>query len=457
MRRPLDEPLDAASATAGTRSARVNALVNEVSAHVTSRLVGLARADEDAGHAPATGNAHRSRAARILAEVLDERAGRALAQGRAVLEPEVEERLRRLVLARVSGLGPLEELLAEPEVENITIIGADKVWVRYQGGHRAEFPPVAANDDELIALIRRLAAESETGERRWDASAPMLNLELPGGERLAAVMALARRPAVTIRRHPATRFSLRRLSEDGMVDTVAHDLLAAAVRARVNLFISGATNAGKTTLLRALAGLIDPAERLVTIEDTFELALDRLDDGHAHPECVALQGRPPNLEGVGEVTLADLVRQALRMSPDRVIVGETRGPETIAVLNAMSMGTDGSMATIHASDSAGVFTKIAAYTAQAAERLTLEATSLLIAAARPLIAHIDASPSGERQVVSVREVVGADGVQVASNEIYRRDPATGTRSGAAPPSPALADALARAGFDPARLVGEWIP
>ena len=433
----------------------LEAAVREVAAEVTRRLVAAAGADEAAGRPLATGVQHRARAAAAIAEVLDARAGQALATGRPVMDPAREETVRRMVLARVSGLGPLEELLADPEVENITMIGADKVWVRRSGGGREQYPPIADSDEELIALIRRLAAEAESGERRWDAAAPLLNVELAGGARLSAVMAVARRPSIAIRRHPLTYLTLRRLRQGGMIDGVAHDLLAAAARARMNLFISGATNAGKTTLLRAIADHIPPSERLVTIEDTLELGLDRLDEGKAHPECVALQGRPPNLEGVGEVRLADLVRQALRMSPDRVIVGETRGPETVAVLNAMSMGTDGSMATIHASSSAGVFTKIAAYTAQSAERLTLEAASLLIAAAAPLVVHISSTPEGERRVTSVREVVGADGAQVVSNEIYRRDPDSGQRLGADPASPATAGALARARFDTAALVGEW--
>ncbi|MUL41591.1 CpaF family protein [Streptomonospora sp. PA3] len=439
--------------TVSASSDRTAELVRMLASQATRRLQEAARADAAAGHAPAAGAALHQRAEEIVAALLDERAQHELAQGRTVMPAATEEQVRRQVLARVAGLGPLEALLADESVENITCIGADRVWVRRTGGHRQEHPPLADSDEALVDLIRRLAAEAESGERRWDASAPMLNVELPGGARLNAVVALARRPSVTIRRHPLSHLSLARLRRTGMVCDRAHDLLAAAVRSRRNLIISGATNAGKTTLLRALADHIDPAERLVTIEDTLELNLDRLDEGRAHPECVALQGRPPNIEGHGAVELADLVRQALRMSPDRVIVGETRGPETLAVLNAMSMGTDGSMTTIHASSSAGVFAKIAAYTAQAAERLSLEASCLLMAAASPLIVHIANTEAG-RMVTSVREVVGADGTQVVSNEIYARDPQSGQVRPADPPSPPTAAALQRAGFDPAALVGD---
>ncbi|GAA4898341.1 CpaF family protein [Streptomonospora salina] len=443
--------------TPASSSGQWEPVVRELAAEATRRLQEAARADVAAERPMAAGDASHRRAQDIVAALLDERARRQLAGGQPVMPAEAEEQVRRQVLARVSGLGPLEALLADESVENITCIGADRVWVRRTGGVREQHPPLADSDEQLVDLIRRLATEAESGERRWDAAAPMLNVELPGGARLNAVLALSRRPSVTIRRHPVAHLGLVRLRRAGMVEDTAHDLLAAAVRARRNLVISGATNAGKTTLLRALADHIPPEERLVTIEDTLELNLDRLDEGQTHPECVALQGRPPNIEGHGEVSLADLVRQALRMSPDRVIVGETRGPETVAVLNAMSMGTDGSMTTLHASSSAGVFAKVAAYTAQSTERLSLEASGLLVAAAGPLIVHISNGEAG-RMVTSVREVVGAEGGQVSSNEIYARDPATGEVSGADPPSPDTAQALQRAGFDPARLVApapEW--
>ncbi|MBB4934408.1 Flp pilus assembly CpaF family ATPase [Lipingzhangella halophila] len=427
-----------------------HATVEQVTAEVTRRLVAAATDDEAAGRAPLSGGAFRNRAAEVLSAVLEENARTTIARGQMPLGRDHEERLRRTVLARVSGLGPLEELLAEPGVQDINIIGG-QVFMRFTDGRREQRPPIAANDSELIALVRRLAAESAGGERRWDASAPLLNVQLPAGQRLAAVMDVSHAPAVAIRCHDSRRMSLRHLHERGMVDDLARQLLAAATQARLNMIISGATGAGKTTLLRAIASYIPAHERLVTIEDTFELGLHH--DDEAHPECVALQARPPNLEGVGEISMADHMRHALRMSPDRVIVGETRGPETLAVLTAMSMGTDGSLATIHASSAQDVMTKIAAYTAQSPERLGREATSLLVAAAQPLIVHIYSRPNGVRMVTSVREVVGAEGGQVASNEIYRRDPATGQRRLAAPPSERVAQALQEAGLDP-RVLSE---
>ncbi|MCY9785180.1 Flp pilus assembly complex ATPase component TadA [Nocardiopsis sp. EMB25] len=383
------------------------------------------------------------RVAQLVNRLLEERARTALIQGTAGLTPADEARLRQLVLDHVLGLGPLEELLAEPDVENIHVIGSDPVIVDFGGGRREHRSAVADTDADLVALVQRVAARAPGGERRFDVAAPILSMELEDGSRLSAVMpGIAARPTVTIRRHPTHHLRLKDLARSGMVDQTARELLTAALRARANLIISGATNAGKTTLLRALLSLLD-GERVITIEDSLELGLHRhLTDA----DVVALQGRPANIEGVGEVTLAELVRAALRMCPDRVIVGETRGPETLALLNAMSMGTDGSMSTIHASSSQQVFTKLAAYCAQAPERLTPSATASLVGTAVHLVAHIDTTPAGERVVTSIREVVGSEGEQVISNELYVRavDEPVGTVACA--PSGSVGQRLLRAGF-----------
>ncbi|GAA1112464.1 ATPase, T2SS/T4P/T4SS family [Nocardiopsis exhalans] len=377
----------------------------------------------------------------LVDTLLEERARTALVQG---TQGTVDEpRLRRLVLDHVLGLGPVEELLVEPGVQNIHITGNAPAVVDFGGGRREQRSSVVATDDELVALVQRAAARAPSGERRFDMSAPILSMELPGGERLSAVMpGVAARPTLTIRRHPAQHLRLRDLARSGMVDQTAQNLLRAAVRARLNILISGATNSGKTTLLRALLGTLE-GERLITVEDAFELGLHRAD---SDLDVQALQGRPANVEGIGEVSLAELVRAALRMCPDRVIVGETRGPETIALLNAMSMGTDGSMSTIHASSSQQVFAKLAAYCAQSPERLTASATASLVGAALHLVVHIDTTPVGERYVASVREVVGAESEQVISNEIYHRAPNTSSGELVCAPSGVVADRLERVGY-----------
>jgi len=251
----------------------------------------------------------------------------------------------------------------------------------------------------------------------------------------------------------------------GTFDEEVASLLGAAVRAQKNIVISGAMDSGKTTLLRALAREIPPRERIVTIEQALELGLDAVP--HRHPDMVALEARPANVECEGLISVADLVRRALRMNADRVIVGEVLGDEVLPMLNAMSQGRSGSMCTIHSDSSAGVFRRIASYAVQSRERLPLEATNLLIAGAIHFVVHLDSEigddigPTGDdhsdpsvwmmaddqddagrcrefvagkprqRFVSSIREVVDADGVQVISNEVYR--PATDRRAVAASP------------------------
>ncbi|WP_067605235.1 CpaF family protein [Nocardiopsis listeri] len=416
--------------------------VDYVSAETAKRIT-----DETRGEDPDTPAEHRARADRIIANILDEEARAALARGRALLAPETEAAIAAASLAQVTGVGPLQPLLDDPEIENININGVD-AWVRLADGTRRLHEDLFDDVDDVVVLVRRLASESASGERRFDPGAPILDLQLPGGERLNAVMAVSRQPSVSIRRHRHTHSSLRRLEKLGTLDPALVSLFRAAVAARRNMVVTGGTGAGKTTLLRALASEIEPTERLVTIEDVFELGLDK--DREAHPDCVALQSRPANIEGVGEITIADLVRTALRMSPDRVIVGETRGSETVPLLNAMSQGNDGSLTTLHAAGSAGAFTKLGAYAAQSAERLPLEATASLVASAVHLVVHVSALPTGERRVTSVREVVGAEGQNVVSNEIYRYSSRQG-RLDAAPPSPDTLDVLVDHGFDPQAL------
>lgn len=413
-----------------------------VSAETARRI-----SEETRGEDPDTPAEHRARADRIIVNILDEAANTALGQGRSLMAAETEEAIAAASLAQLTGVGPLQPLLDDPEIENININGLD-AWVRLADGGRRLHAGLFTDVDDVVALVRRLAAESSSGERRFDPGAPILDLQLPGGERLNAVMAVSRQPSVSIRRHRHTQSSLRRLEKLGTLDPALVSLFRAAVGARRNMVVTGGTGAGKTTLLRALAAEIPPTERLVTIEDVFELGLDK--DIESHPDCVAMQARPANIEGVGAITIADLVRTALRMSPDRVIVGETRGSETVPLLNAMSQGNDGSLTTLHAAGSAGAFTKLGAYAAQSAERLPLEATASLVASAVHLVVHVSALPTGERRVTSVREVVGAEGQNVVSNEIYRYSARQG-RLSAAPPSPDTLDALLEHGFDPVVL------
>ena len=204
-----------------------------------------------------------------------------------------------------------------------------------------------------------------------------------------------------------------------MLDDELRSFLTAAVRARRNLILTGGTGSGKTTLLRALLNEVPPSERLVTIEDAYELGIDRF--AELHPDHDALQARPPNIEGQGAVTMLDLTRMALRMDPDRVIVGEVRGGEAFPMLLAMSQGNNGSMCTLHADSSKSVFPKLAAYVSMAGAALPVETVNLLIATAVHFVVHIEVV-DGVRRVASVREVVDADGQRIVSNEVFAPGP-----------------------------------
>lgn len=395
-------------------------LAGVVRQRIAARLAAYAGERERAGLPAEDEPGRRATVERLLAEELGVQRREALAAGRGVLDAGAEERIARAVRDALLGTGGLERLLVDGSLENICVNGCDVVWVKDAAGRWRQEEPVAGSDEELVELVRTLAARAGGEERRFDRGMPRLNLQMPDGSRLFAVMAVTGRVSLTIRRHRFPAASMAELVRLGVCDEQLAGFLRALVRARKNIVIGGGTNVGKTTVLRAFAHEIPPAERLVTIEDTFELGLDT--DPVAHPNVVAMQAREPNIEGRGGIDQAELVRWGLRMSPDRVIVGEIRGPEVIPMCNAMSQGNDGSLSTIHASTSRGVFTKLAAYAAQAPERLTLEATNLMVASAVHFVVHLGWDAGGRRAVDSVREVVDADGAQIVSNEVYRPGP-----------------------------------
>ncbi|HXP32776.1 MAG TPA: ATPase, T2SS/T4P/T4SS family [Acidimicrobiales bacterium] len=423
----------------------MNALTDRLQAEVASRLADHARAP-DPGEQGALTDPDRSALGRaLIAEALQDEAAAALSAGRPVLDTDAEDEVAAEVFAALFTMAGFQRYLDDLSIENINANGCDEVFVRYADGTREQVEPVAASDKELVELIRTLAARVGLSERRFDLASPRLSLQLLDGSRLFAVMAVTGRPCVSIRRHRFPTLTLDDLVRLGTIDGVLRALLGACVTARKNLLVTGGTAAGKTTMLRALCAEISPAERLVTIEDSLELGLDRDRDGH--PDVVAMQAREPNVEGEGEITQAELVRWALRMSPDRVLVGEIRGAEVIPMCNAMSQGNDGSMATLHASSSKGAFSRLATYAIQAPERLPLEATNLMVASAVDFVVHLGADIEGHRIVSSVREVIDADGPQVISNEIFRPDPDGRALPGVPMRSETL-DTLMAAGFDP---------
>jgi Flp pilus assembly CpaF family ATPase len=369
----------------------------------------------------------RALAVRYAAEVLDGYARECLAGGRVPLPGPVEARISRAVVDHLVGAGGLQALLDDKDVENVDANGCDQVFVRYTDGRIELVPPIAGSDEELVELVRSFAtavafgADAKGGgeERAFDRNNPSLDLRLPDGSRLAALMSVCKRPSLSIRRPTMIDADLPELSRRGMLDQPLCAVLQAAMRARINIIFGGGTNLGKTTLARAAARAIPPAERLVTIEDAYELELF---DPVTHPNVVAMQARRPNLEGVGAVPMAALLRTALRFNPDRVVVGEARGDEVIELLKAMSQGNDGSFATVHCSSSGQAFSRLMMYAVQAPERLGFEASAMLIAQAVHWVVHLAWTTDRQRVVSSVREVVGCHGREVISNEVWRPGP-----------------------------------
>jgi Flp pilus assembly CpaF family ATPase len=419
-------------------------LVGRLHRIVGESLTAAHSAHEDEGQGRLSVPDERALARKLLADELRRLATDAYSTGRQPLDEATEDAVMTAVLDRLHGLARLQPLLDDPSIRDIHISGANRVWLTMRDGTKVRGPSVAASDDELVELIATAARRLGRSERRWDHAQPELNLQLPNGDRLHALMAVSGRPTVTIRRHDFDIHRVDQLVARGVCNDLLAGFLSAAVRARANVIVAGGTGTGKTTMLRCLINEIDPDERLITVEDSLEIGLERFED--LHPDHETLEAREANTEGVGAITLADLVRSALRMDPHRVIVGEVRGAEVLPMLLAMSQGNDGSMCSIHADSSKGVFGRLAMYAAMTPERLVPEVTNLLVANAVDLIVHLG-WVEGERRITSVRQVTGTlEGPHIVSNELWRPD-ATGTAAPAAPPTRELTDKLERYGFD----------
>lgn len=383
---------------------------------VSAQLASWAREGGDS--APADESMALAR--RLVDEWLAAHARAAIREGGERLSADDETALAASVLDHIFGLGDLQPYLDDARVESVFINGYDNVHVRRTGQPVLPADPIGESDAELEGMIRRLAAREGMSERRFDESSPFVNLTLRDGSRLHAAMAVCTRPSITIRRHRLLDASLDDLVDLRMLTEEIRSLLEAAILAQCNVVIAGGPNAGKSSLLRTLASAIPSEMRVVTIEDTYELFLDR--DRRRHPNCVALEGRPANVQSEGAITLADLVYQALRMGPDVLIVGEVRGPEVVPMLDALSAGNAaGSMCTVHARSTLGTFDRLKGLLAQAPERYGAEASASLIATAVDLVVHISTTTQRDgslhRWVDSVQEVRHAEGSTIVSNEV----------------------------------------
>jgi pilus assembly protein CpaF len=332
--------------------------------------------------------------------LVDERAG--------ILDAASREELARRVAQRSFGLGPLEALLADPDVDEVMVCGTRPVWVERHG--RIEPTTVAfADDAELMHAIERVLAPLG---RRVDEAEPLCDARLPDGSRVNVVippLALDG-PSLTIRRFRRRALGPDELVELGTWSAPLRDLLRDAVRARCNILVSGGTGSGKTTTLGALSAFVGGDERIVTIEDIAELRL-------VQPHVIRLEARPASVEGRGEVTIRALVRNALRMRPDRIVVGEVRGAEALDMLSAMSTGHDGSLCTVHAGSPAEALRRVETLALMADVGLPHGAIRDQVAGALDLVVHQSRMSDGSRKVVAVAEVVRVAG-GVGARELF---------------------------------------
>jgi len=406
----------------------------------------LATANGDAASAR-TDPARQALTHKLIVARLDRLSREFISQGSDLSEAD-EDELAARIRSYLFGQGELDRLVHDDSIENVFANGWDDVWVRRADGTNERAAPIVRSDEALTELIRQAAARDGRSERRFDRGQPSVSFRLADGSRLTAVRDVSGRTVFALRRHRHTDTDLDELYRLGTVSRTLAAVLAAAVRARFNMLVVGGTDAGKTTLLRALLNAVDPDERLVTVEDALELQLSKHPDRHRN--LVELECREQNIEGQGEVTMRYLTRLALRLSPDRLIVGEARGPEILDMFQAMSQGNDGSMGTLHARSSADAFVQITRYALKAPEHLTPEAVAVDIAASLDWVLHIHKVRDGRRVVSSLREITGFDGAQVLSNEVFAPDE-LGRATFRTPLQDASLDRLVDAGFDPSLL------
>ncbi len=328
----------------------------------------------------------------------------------AVLRTDEIKKIVETIRSEVLGYGPLDVLLNDPSVSDILVNGATRVYVERAG--RLQKTDVRFRDDtHLRDVIDKIVAQVG---RRIDESSPMVDARLPDGSRVNAVLPplALDGPLLSIRKFVKDRLSLADLIAKGSLVPVMGNFLAAVVRARRNVVISGGTGSGKTTLLNMLSENIPPTERIITIEDAAELQLRQ-------PHVVRLETRPPNLEGQGEVTQRDLVRNCLRMRPDRIILGEIRGAEALDMLQAMNTGHDGSLVTVHANSPADAMSRIEMMVAMANVSLPPAVVKQTMASALHIVVQASRLSDGTRKVVGIHEVIGMEDDCIALQELFR--------------------------------------
>jgi pilus assembly protein CpaF len=324
----------------------------------------------------------------------------------------------------MTGYGPLRPLLLDESVNDIMVNGPNSIYVERNG--KLERVAMRFRDNDHIASVGQKIA-AQVG-RRVDESSPMVDCRLPDGSRVNIILPplSIHGPCISIRKFPSRRLDIAGMIENGTMTAAIGHLLEIASRSRLNVLVSGGTGSGKTTLLNAMSQFIDQGERIVTIEDAAELQLRQ-------PHVISLETRPPSLEGTGQVTQRDLLWNALRMRPDRIIVGEVRGAEAFDMLQAMNTGHDGSISTVHANSTRDALTRIENMVQMGQPNLPLRAVRSQIVAALDVIVQVERMRDGQRRIVQISEVTGQEGEVITTNDIaafeYQEEDVHGRISG----------------------------
>jgi pilus assembly protein CpaF len=326
------------------------------------------------------------------------------------LPAEIDRRqLAKEVLDEAIGLGPLEDLLADDSVTEVMVNRADQIYIE-RAGRIEESPVVFSSDHAVMAVIERIVAPLG---RRIDESSPMVDARLKDGSRVNAVIApvALRGPSISIRKFAKRKLLGQDLIDFGSLNRGMLEFLEVAVRERRNIVVTGGTGSGKTTLLNILSNFIPGHERIVTIEDAAELKLSQ-------PNLVGLESRPANLEGKGLITIRDLVRNALRMRPDRIVVGECRGGEALDMLQAMNTGHEGSLTTAHANSPRDALSRLEVMVLMSSVDLPMAVVREQIASALDLIIHQRRFPCGSRKVTHICEITGIESGTIQTQDIF---------------------------------------
>jgi pilus assembly protein CpaF len=328
------------------------------------------------------------------------------------ISPAEREGVRKSILDEMFGYGPISSLLEDPDISEVMVVGKDTVYVECKGRIRRE-PLSFSSDTSLYAIIDRIVSAIN---RRLDESTPFADARLPDGSRVNAIIppVSLSGPCLTIRKFRPAPYTMSELVSIGALSTEAAAFLETAVVSRANIIISGGTGSGKTTMLNALSEYIPDHERIITIEDAAEIRLSK-------PHVVRLESRPPNVEGTGEITIRDLVRNSLRMRPDRIIVGECRGSEAIDMLQAMNTGHDGSITTGHANTPRDMLRRLETMVLVGGIDIPLRAIRDQVASAIDLVVHVSRMPDGRRAITSITEVAGIGETQLLLQELFTRE------------------------------------